>query len=115
MAILRARVHTSEVEVYEYLSSALTPWETSWQYAHADMIQYAQLGNLSMVRHLLSCGVPMQWTIPYSFLPEPAFQRDTPLVMACNGLHDDVVDLLFEHGADANFAAWKRWPTFLLH
>lgn len=115
MAILRARVHTSNIEVYEYLSNALAPWETAWRYAYADMIEYAQLGNLLMVRHLLSRGVPAQLTIPYAILPDPASRRDTPLVMACNGLHDDMVDLLFEHGADPNFAAIRLWPTLPLH
>lgn len=104
-AILIARSYTSNPEVYDYLSSSLAPWPNTMWNAHDDLRNYAELGNMSMVRHLLHLGVPVQSSGPF----------ESPLVMACRGCHNDIVDLLLENGAEPNYATQILNPIFPLH
>jgi len=104
-AILIARSYTSSPEVYDYITSSLAPWPTMLLNAHDDLRRHAELGNVLMVRHLLHLGVPMQVSGYF----------ESPLVMACRGCHNNIVDLLLEHGADPNYAAQKLNPIFPLH
>jgi hypothetical protein len=104
-AILSAKDYTSSPEVYDYLTSALIPFQGIEPFAYYALRKHAYLGNVSMVRHLLQLGVPVQ----------KSGGCDTPLVMACRGLHHDIVDILLESGADPNFAAEGVVPTFPLH
>jgi ankyrin repeat protein len=105
-SILIARSYTSSPEVYDYLTKSLAPWPNTLLDAYDDLRKHSELGNLSMVRHLLHLGVPVQLS---------GWEFETPLVMACGGWHNDVVDLLLEHGADPNFASQKLYPLFPLH
>ncbi len=73
---------------------------------HRDLKHYANVGNMLMVRHLIHIGVPVQQSLR---------DVESPLVMACRGWHNDIVDLLLEHGADPNFAPQKIYPVFPLH
>lgn len=60
----------------------------------------SQRGNLDMVRYFLDTGVPVQtkhWRM-----------HDAPLVQACKGCHEGVVDLLLERGADPNYGADRQ-------
>jgi ankyrin repeat protein len=104
--ILTARSYTSTPEIYDYLTSALAPWPTSLLHAHNELRIHAELGNMSMVRHLLHLGVPVQVS---------GGDFETPLVMACRGWHNDIVDLLLERGADPNFAPQELYPVLPLH
>ncbi|KAL7619484.1 hypothetical protein AAE478_010023 [Parahypoxylon ruwenzoriense] len=104
--ILLARRHTSQPEIYEYLTGALAPWPAAPQDAHSDLIKNAGLGNLSMVRYLLEQGVPVQ---------KSGGVLRTPLAMACRGHHREVAELLLARGADPNFAAETFFPIYPLH
>ena len=104
-AILIARSYTSSPEVYDYLTSSLVPWPNALLNAHDDLRNNAERGSMSMVRHLLHLGVPLQVSGHF----------ESPLVMACRGWHNDIADLLLEHGADPNYAAQKLNPIFPLH
>lgn len=103
-AVLSARKHASSPEVFEYLTSALTPWHTATEDAYVDLKRHALLGNVTMVRYLLRLGIPVQ---------EKKQVNETPLLLACRGLHNEVVDLLLEHGADPNY--WHSLPVYPLH
>jgi len=84
----------------------LAPSPTAMIYVHNDLKIHAELGNMSMVHYLLNLVVPVQ---------ESWGEFETPLVLACRGWHNDIVDLLLERGADPNFAAEKYYPVFPLH
>lgn len=88
-AILDARNYTSNPEVHEYLTSALTPWPDQLASAHINLLRHAELGNISMVRYLIDLGVPLQ---------HPLYLV-SPLVMACRGWHNDIAALLLDRGA----------------
>lgn len=106
--ILEARMHAPSPVIYEYLTSALSPWPTAKVDTYQDLIQYAGLGNVAMVRYLLDHGVPVQ--------KEPNNGPfESPLVMACRCLHNDVVDLLLDRGADPNYVGEKHYPVYPLH
>jgi ankyrin repeat protein len=95
--ILEARKRTTNPEVYNYLTRILRPGPiTPTLDEYADLRSQARWGNMTMVLHLLDLGVPVQMT-------GAAFA--TPLILACSGLHHDIVDLLLERGADPNFRA----------
>ncbi|KAI1371189.1 ankyrin [Hypoxylon crocopeplum] len=94
--ILQAIGDTSNPEIHDYLTGALAPQPpTTAPFAYYKLEHHAGLGNISMVRHLLGLGAPVQ-------LHETICE--TPLVMACKRSHNDVADLLLENGADPNFA-----------
>ncbi|PVH87308.1 ankyrin [Cadophora sp. DSE1049] len=107
-AIIHARSYTSVPEVFDYLTSYLdlTASPQRLLFWHNDLRDHAGLGNTEMIRHLLRLGVPVQ-------------QKDqgleSPLRMACENGHNDVVDLLLEYGADPNFEAQKSNPAYPLH
>jgi ankyrin repeat protein len=84
----------------------LLPWATAIPDAYDDLRIHSLFGNLSMVRYLLHLGVPVQ---------RPNIFFETPLVMACRGLHHDVVDLLLEHRANPNFSGHSAMPVLPLH
>ncbi|KAI1385948.1 ankyrin [Hypoxylon trugodes] len=115
--IRMARRFTTNPEVYEYLTSALAPWEEdtetrygpwreSLESSYGDLIHHSGLGNMAMVKYFLGRGVPVQ---------KHTRQTETPLIAACQGLHHDIVDALLSHGADPNFAANKTIPHYALH
>ena len=105
-AILSARKHANSPKAFDYLTNMLIPWPTATQDAYDDLRIQSLFGNLSMVRHLLHLGVPVQ---------RPNVCFETPLVMACRGLHHDMVDLLLENGADPNFFGHVGMPVLPLH
>lgn len=105
--ILLARENTSNPEVYEYLTSALAPWPEAMEVSHRDLAINAGLGNLAMVRHLLDLGVPVQQPV--------AYDSAAPLVMAARYTHNDVAELLLEHGADPNYVTDAWYPMLPLH
>jgi hypothetical protein len=68
------------------------------------LIWYSRAGSISMVRHLLAKGVPVHNPSGY------ARPVDPPLVEACKGGHDEIVDLLLQNGADPNYGAKNMRP-----
>lgn len=103
--ILKAKRCAPNPIIYEYLNSALLPWHSAEYNAYEDLIRYSELGNMTMVRHLLDHGVPIQRKGPL----------ETPLAMACRRRHNDLVDLLLDRGADPNFVPEKHFPIYPLH
>jgi hypothetical protein len=83
-------------EVHKYLDSLLAQPSAEEDLSHL-LIFHARWGNLSMVRYLLDIGVSVD-ALSY-------FKRKTPLAAACQGGHEEVVDLLLERGANPNFEA----------
>lgn len=81
---------TRNVEVYKYLDSFFSePHDVS-----SALAVHAHLGNLEMVRYLLDSGADTRGVLG---------RIGNPLVEACRRCHEDVIDLLLEHGADPNF------------
>ena len=91
-------------EVYQYLQSFLSqgPSQLKKNMHLADM---AAAGDSVMVRHLLAIGADP--------LPKDKDLRASPLMRAVRGWHEDVVDVLLEHGADPNEHCGFRRGTAL--
>lgn len=97
------RCHARSRAVYMRISEAFCPGAALepyvWELAH-----YARLGNLDMVEYLLDYGLPIQPT-----------NGETPLVAACRGGHDHVVQFLLERGADPNHLSAGPYGDYALH
>jgi ankyrin repeat protein len=106
LGILDIRKHTPNPKVYDRLTSLLTLRQRllSAKDSYADLGLYALRGDIGMVRHLLDLGTPVQCD----------GNAETPITMACRGLHHDIIDLLLQRGADLHFHAYL-WPVFAFH
>jgi hypothetical protein len=102
--IADARRFASSPEVYEYLTDALVPEPPCYGDKYVALVRQSGLGNSPMVRYLLGIGVPVEMAA-----------SGNPLLSACRGHHNDVVDVLLEHGADPNFATNKTFVSLPLH
>lgn len=80
-------------EVYDYLKSFLADNLPS-DMVTSHLSLKAGAGDLVMVQHLLDTGADPS--------PLEGCYTGTPLMHAVKGWHEDVVDLLLEHGADPN-------------
>lgn len=80
---------TRDVEVYKYLGNFFA----KPAYLSFALEKHAHFGNLDMVRHLLDAGADI---CGYQG------RGGNPLVEACRGCHERIVDLLLERGADPN-------------
>ncbi|KAH8903811.1 ankyrin, partial [Coniochaeta sp. PMI_546] len=102
-ALRQAQRSTSNPEVFDYIDKFFK--ETlSLRELYNALIWYSRAGSICMVRHLLAKGVPVHNPSGYSIPVDP------PLVEACKGGHDEIVDLLLQHGADPNYGAEKMRP-----
>ncbi|KAH8673417.1 ankyrin repeat-containing domain protein [Xylariales sp. PMI_506] len=87
--ISRAIARTNNIEVSNHLSRLVGGYKP---YPSQVVATYAEYGNLDMVKKLLTAG-----------LDAKADENGNPLAEAADACHDDVVDLLLEHGADPNY------------
>lgn len=100
------RIATSETrspDIYRYLETLLAErfGEDDLLYT---LVLHAKYGNLVMVRYLLDRGIAI----------DGSSQRQTALIAACEGSHDEVVDFLLARGADPNVGAKQsQWITAL--
>ncbi|RDL30379.1 uncharacterized protein BP5553_10257 [Venustampulla echinocandica] len=101
--ILNIRQYASNPEVYDYLAGVLDETEFEGD-VYQELKVHSLGGNLPMVRHLLDLGAPIEH-------PQGI---ETPLVMACRGLHLDIIDLLLDRGANLHFNN-KYFPVFAFH
>jgi hypothetical protein len=102
-----ARKETRSIEVYEYIDSLFEKPPPNEDYFRT-LVLHAELGNLSMVRHILDRGVSV------NAASEQGGEWRTALIAACEACHEDIVDLLLERGADPNVGAEEsRWNTAL--
>jgi len=90
--------HTTSPAVFDYVRGIFAE-PLSDDKLYQRMAIHAQRGNLEMVRHLLDMGVPFQSQGKIARLLDP------PLVEACKGCHEEIVDLLLARGADPNYRA----------
>jgi hypothetical protein len=102
--ILNIRKYSSNPKIYDRLTSLLTKNQWLVERSYVDMVSYAHRGDIGMIRHLLDLGTPVQHGDYF----------ETPLLMACRGLHHDIVDLLLQRGADLHYHQ-HLWPVFPFH
>jgi hypothetical protein len=98
-----AQSQTRSVELYDYVES-LFEKQTAKEDLVYMLILHSGFGNLSMVRCILDRGIPVNAAANYK----------TALIAACQGCHENIVDLLLQRGADPNIGAEKSvWITAL--
>lgn len=103
--ISKAMRITGSPEVYEYLKSFLDPDLTTQRMKNMDLAAKATAGDVIMVRRLLETGAEPT--------PKDTDMRGPPLMYAIRAWHEDVVDLMLEHGADVNERGGFRRGTVL--
>ncbi|APA15647.1 predicted protein [Sclerotinia sclerotiorum 1980 UF-70] len=89
--ILCGKDRAHSVEVNEYLGDLLG--EKASVHSSASMLgKHARIGNIKMVRFLLDSGIDIR-----------GISSCVPLVEACRGGQEKIVDLLLERGAEPDF------------
>jgi hypothetical protein len=111
IALARAQRVTRNLEVFRYIGGFFDK-PLSMVGLHDSLVACSREGKLSIVRHLLDMGVPVHLPPGYTF----RYLRTggPPLVQACIGCHEDIVDLLLERGANPNYGANKSLPRTAL-
>ncbi|OIW26324.1 ankyrin [Coniochaeta ligniaria NRRL 30616] len=99
----KAQRRTNNPEMFDFIDKFFKE-SMSVTDLYTELIWYSRAGVISMVRYLLAKGVPVHNPLGY------ARPVDPPLVEACKGGHDEIVDLLLQHGADPNYGADRMWP-----
>ena len=102
--ITRSMFLARSPDVYQYLRSFFGR-ELHSQLNDNILAPRAAAGDIVMVRHLLEMGADPS--------PKDTDIRGPPLMRAVGGWHEDVVDILLEHGADPNELGGFRHGTVL--
>jgi len=89
-ALHNAQCYTRSPEVHKYLESFFS---TTGKLEY-ELALHCRLGNLEMVQYLLDAGADTRGICS---------RYGNPLAEACRNCHQDIVEILLERGADANY------------